>query len=130
MAFNPSDGYDEDNVTLGAEGDCVGYEVKAFCSPDSDGQLYFSDGSTVSNEDVNPFHNNLNGAPFTFDVVLVNDVYPQEGDVDKIAEELGEKFNKQFSNKVDSIFNEIKDADDPIETILEMEPDELIIEEE
>lgn len=126
MTFDPSESYDDSKVMLTVEGEYAGHEVQAYCSPDSNGELYFSDGEMV-NEDVGlpTLYQMRNGAPFDFDVVLVNNVYPQEGEVEELAEALGDAFDKQFVNRVDTVFDAISESDDPLERIMELDPDDV-----
>lgn len=122
MTFDPTEDYGDDKVLLTVEGEYAGRELTAFCSPDSDGAIHFNDG-----EQIGEFQER-NGAPFSFDVVLSDNVYLQEGQGAEMSEELGDAFDEQFHAKVDAVHDKISDSDDPLDTILDLEPDELVVE--
>jgi hypothetical protein len=128
MTFNPSESYGDDRVLLTVKGEYAGHEVQAYCSPNSDGELYFSDGEMVNEDAELPtFYQMKNGAPFDFDVVLVNDVYPQEGEIEELAEALGSAFNEGFHERVDDVFQLIEGSDDPLDAIKDLDPDDVVV---
>ena len=53
--------------------------------------------------------------PFPFKVV---------GDIS--TERAAEELRKQFDAQIDKVYNAVADSDDPLETILDMEPDSLV----
>jgi len=42
-------------------------------------------------------------------------------------EYLGARFAEQFDNKVDSVYDEIEGADDPLDAIMDLEPETLVV---
>jgi hypothetical protein len=121
MTFNPSDSYGVNKIVLAVEGEYAGHQVEAYCSPDSEGKLYSINGGVFS-EDA--FCDKRNGAPFDFDVVFVGDG-AENMNTDAVAEELGDAFDEEFSGKVDAVYDIIEGNDDPLETIKEMNADDL-----
>ena len=120
MAFNPSDDYDSDKLCLCVEGEFQGRSLKAFCSPDSEGNTYFEDG-TKAGGPVEDQH----GAPFKVDIVLYESVYPNHGEMANIRDEVGDLIQAQFDGKIDNIFDKISGADDPFEAIMDTSAEEL-----
>lgn len=53
--------------------------------------------------------------------------YPYDA-VGTVPDTAGEAFASAFDAKVDAVFTAIEDSDDPIDTILELDPDELAVE--
>jgi hypothetical protein len=117
MTFNPEDEYGEEKVVLTLTGEYQGYAVEAYCSPDAKGDTYIGGGDTRINEFP---ATKERGAPFRVDVVIGDNVHPQDGEVRQIREELGTEFKAQFDGKINEVYTEIIDADNPLESIMEM----------
>lgn len=122
MEFDPSDEYDEQKIVLEVSGEYQDYGVTAYSSPDSEGRTFIEDGEQEIGEVGEP---DQFGAPFPVDVVIGEPIYPQEGEIQAIREELGEVFAAQFDGKVDAVYAEIEDADNPLESILSLEASDL-----
>jgi hypothetical protein len=107
-------GWDEDRIVLTTEGP----DYTVYCSPEADGGVYMK-GERISEETLEQ-----HGAPFPFDIVF-DGIYPREGEMELLAEEVGEQFAEQFEGEVDKVYETIKDSDDPVETIMDMDPESL-----
>jgi hypothetical protein len=129
MTFDPSENYGDERVCLTVEGDVQGRFVTAYCSPDADGKTYFTDGEQVGVADTSRY-----GAPFSVDIVLLDDVYPQEDDIQSIRDELGDEFSAQFDGRVKAVYDEIDsrtdDDEDALDVIMDIETDDLVVEED
>lgn len=88
---------DESKIVLALEGE--GW--RAIASPD------VSDGASSRKF----------GSPFDF--VSVGDPPSNE--------ELGDSFSEQFDQKVNAVYDLIDESDDPLDAILDLEPDDLIV---
>lgn len=118
MTFDPSNSYDENKVVLTEQGEYEGFTIRAYASPDSEGRTWIDGGDTEIG-DVNT--RERFGSPFPVDIVIEENIYPQEGEIEAIREQLGTAFEEQFDGKVDQVFEQIEDSDDPLETILQMD---------
>jgi len=122
MTFDPSDDYNQNRVCLGVTGEFQGHNLEAYCSPDASGDTFFADGeriNEVSDDD-------LYGGPFPFDIVLLDSVYPNEGEMEQIRDEVGDALAAQFEGKIDAVYDIVQDSDDPLQSILEADDDDLI----
>lgn len=122
MTFDPSKNYGDNKVCLGLTGEFQGMSINAYASPDSIGQVYFSDGKEVG-EPVEEAY----GSPFPVDIVLLDDRIPQNGEMVKVRDEIGDAMAAQFDSKVDDVYEKVGD-DNPLETILDLEPEDMIVE--
>lgn len=104
MTFNPDEEYDEGRVVLTVEGDFQGYGVKAYSSANAEGRTYIGNGE----KEIGEVRADNYGAPFPVDLVFTGSVYPQEGVISDIRDEVGSEIQAQFDGRVD----------DPIETIM------------
>jgi len=120
MTFNPAENYGDEKICLSVEGEFQERGLTAYCSPDSEGKTYFEDGTEVGGV-VTDTH----GAPFKVDIVLHADTYPGIGTMKPIRDEIGEAISAQFEEKTTNIFNEIQDAEDPIEAVESLSAEDL-----
>lgn len=120
MTFNPSDGYNDNRVCLSVEGEFQGYAIRAYSSPDAEGRTFIDDGDQEIGEISEP---DRYGAPFPVDIVFQNGVYPMEGDISDIRDEVGSDIGAKFEAKVDDVFEKL--GDDPVEDIMSLEADEI-----
>lgn len=107
--------WDENRIVLQESGD--GYT--AWCSPDARGSVYLGETEVGDRRALDQ-----NGAPFPFDIVF-HDALPGQGTVTELEKELGEAFSDQFDGKVDDVYETIEESDDPIATIMDLDPDDL-----
>lgn len=122
MTYNPYEEYDDNKVCLGVEGEFQGYSIRAYSSPDSEGRTFIDDGETEIGEVT---ENEKYGAPFKVDLVFMNKVYPMEGELASIRDEVGSSIAGQFEGKVDSVFDKIKGVESPADIIMDIEADDL-----
>jgi len=94
-----SDDLDEAGLLLTIEED----DWNAVCHPD----ISDANGLSVSQK---------HGAPFAFRT---------SGDPPSPSE-VGNRFSEQFDAKVSAVYDLIDESDDPLETILDLEPDSLL----
>lgn len=110
-------GWDEDKILLVEDGD----EYTAYLSPDAGGEVFVGDNqvSVDTAGDSYSYGSTLDrhGAPFNFDIVF-HDRYPREGEVEPVAEEIGERFREKFDEIVMDVYNVIDESDDPLHTIM------------
>lgn len=99
MTFDPSEDYQKDKVCLTIEGEFQGIGLKAYSSPDAKNVTYLEDGAQIGERVVDQI-----AAPFPVDIVLLQNTYPQEGDVQPIREEVADEMSAQFDRKVDEVF--------------------------
>lgn len=114
MTFDPTDSYDENRVCLTVTGEVQGFNVTAYSCPDAIGRT-FIDGGETEIGDVSKSERYR--APFSVDVVIEDNIYPQEGEIESLRKELGEDFSNQFDQKLDNVFDKLSDDDDPIEAL-------------
>lgn len=122
MTFNPDEDYNDDRIVLTVEGEFQGYAIEAHSSPDSEGRTFIDGGDEEIGEVTK--HDRY-GAPFAVDLVFVNNVYPMEGEIDDIRDEVGSSLEAQFDGKVDNVFEKISDAEDPFDEIMDLDAKEL-----
>lgn len=121
MAFDPSEYYGDEKILLKIEGEYQGKAVTAYCSPDAKGRTFMLGGDV----DLETTVTDTMGAPFPIDVILHDDEYPLEGNMQDIRDELGTEFEARFQQKTENVFNQIEDAEDPIDAIKELDPADL-----
>lgn len=93
-----SDDLDDSKVLLTIEED----EWNGVCHPDIESE---------------PLVSNKHGAPFN---------WRTSGDP-PAAEEVGERFGQEFEAKVDAVYELIDESDEPLDAILDLEPDDLVV---
>lgn len=120
MTFNPAENYGDEKICLSVEGEFQERGLTAYCSPDSEGKTYFEDGTEAGGPVTN-----THGAPFKVDIVLYGSVYPDYGEMKDIRDEIGEAISAQFEEKMANIFNEMQDAEDPIEAVESLSAEDL-----
>ena len=91
-----SDDLDEAGLLLTIEED----DWNAVCHPQIEGATH------VSQKHGAPFHFRTSGDPPS-------------------PTEVGDRFSEQFDSKVSAVYDLIDESDDPLETILDLEPDQL-----
>jgi hypothetical protein len=121
MSRDVPESYGDNRVLLTVEGYFQDYSVTAFSCPDAEGRTFIDSDKEIG--DVH--HTEKYGAPFAVDVVIHDPIYPQEGEVEAIRDELGTEFQEQFDGKIDNVFEQLKDSEDPFEDIKNMETDDL-----
>lgn len=126
MKFDKEAEYDDNRIHYRITGELQGYNIEAHCASDTDGRTFIEDGDEEIGEVTAPQNH---GAPFPIDVFFQNNVYPMEGEIEDIRDELGTEFSAYFDRKIDEVFDEIDGSDDPFDTIMEMDPDTLSDEE-
>lgn len=97
MTFNPADEYDDSKITLKVEGEYQERALEAYCSPDADGRTFIDGGE----KEIGEAKDIQNDAPFPIDVIFKYNTYPMQGDMEKIRDELGTKFDAHFDKQVD-----------------------------
>jgi hypothetical protein len=108
-----NDRYSDEKVLLEESGD--GYT--AYCSPDANCDVLVS-GDVIAEGVLD-----RGDVPFSFDINFER--HPFKGEVTHLEAELQEQFDEQFNERVDSVFEKIDGADDPIEVIKELEPNDI-----
>lgn len=128
MTFDPSGDYDESRVLLTKEGIYEGHQFQAYCGPDSQGEDYDADGNVVTEKPTDIPTDNWSrqqfGAPFPVDVVFTDEI-PDPETVAEIRDQLGPEFGDQFMQKTSEVYERINESDDPLQEVLDLEPDEL-----
>lgn len=127
MTYNPYEDYGDNKICLSVEGEFQGYAIRAYSSPDAEGRTFIDDGEQEIGE-VTDFEHF--GAPFAVDLVFENPVYPMEGEIEDIRDEVGSAIAAQFEGKVDDVADKIFGSDDPFETIMGMDTDDITVGEE
>jgi len=87
----------------------------AYCGPEASDNVYV-DGYQVGS---------IGGArsetaPFDIDIVFHN-TFPNEGAVEDMVPELEEEFLEDFHAAIDAVREEVSDADNPIQEVMEMD---------
>lgn len=136
MTFDPIEEYGDDKIVLTSEGVYEGHELEAYCSPDTDGEDYDADGNVVTEKPSNSNHpvhlptgdwsNSTFGAPFPVDIVFTAKI-PNPETVVEIRDQLGQEFNQDFHERCEEVYSIIDEADDPLQEIMDMEPDEVVV---
>lgn len=121
MSFDKDELYNDTKVLMEISGEYHGTDLTAYCGADTEGRTFLLSGDLDLETEVGKKF----GAPFPPDIVIHDDRHPRPEEMKKIRDELGTEFDIQFSDTVDNIYNEIKDSDDPVETILGMEADDI-----
>lgn len=125
MAFDPEDEYDEDNISFMVEREFNGSELEAYCTPDAEGRTFIGGGSQRL-----PFETtDRAGAPFAVDIVIEGNERPSEEELYTLRQELGDSFNEKFNARVDEVYEILDGEDDPLDAILSLDPDELVVDE-
>lgn len=119
MSHPERQGWSDDRIVLSIEGD----DYTAWCGPDADGGV-FLEGNRISVDTGNSGYSYgtslpRHGSPFPFDIVY-HERYPQEGEVEPLAEELGERFSDRFDQKVNEVYETISQSDEPLDTIMDL----------
>lgn len=117
MRFDPDNEYDENRPCFSISDTVAGFEIEAYCSPDSNG-LTYAGGQPVQNDDGEKF-----GAPFQVDIVLDEGTVISHSENLVIREAIGGRFAEQFEQKKNAVYEMIEDADDPLDAIMELESD-------
>jgi len=95
-------------------------DLTAYCSPDCSGDVYV-DGEKVG--DI-PSRDFTGAAPFRVDLVY-HEAYPTKGEVRERLPQIEQECAEQFDARVDAVYDLISDSDDPLDTIMELEADDL-----
>ena len=88
----------------------------AAMSPDANGDVYFNETVIGRVPD--------NNAPLPFDMYYER--LPQEGEVQEAVESVAESMKEQFYEQVFNVYEKVSKADDPLQTILDMDRDEFV----
>lgn len=106
--------YGDNTIVLTIEKD----DVTAHCTPDADGEVFVAGewvGDTPKDHD----------APFNIDIFF-EDRHPRPNEITTLTDELADEFCEQFDETVDNVVEQIENSEEPLDTIMEMEPDDLI----
>lgn len=106
-----TDRYSDEKVLLEESDD--GYT--AYCGPDTNGDVLVQ-GDVIAEGVLDKGE-----SPFHFDIHFER--HPFKGEVTHLEAELQERFPEQFDQRVDSVFEKIDGADDPLEAIKQLDPD-------
>lgn len=124
MTHPERQGWSDDRILLVEESDDG--EWTAYASPDAEGEVFLEDiclsGGSSGYSQVRGTRQNE--SPFPFDIVFHNTV-PQEGEVEPLVEEIGERFASQFDQKVDEVYELLGD-DDPLGSVMDLEPKPVV----
>lgn len=107
------DEWDENRIVLTIDED----EYSAYCSANAEGRI-FIDGTP--SRDI---HSIEHVAPFRMDILLDE---PPEDD-EALVEDVAAHFNEQFKENCNEMYERIEESDDPLQEILDMEPDEVVV---
>ena len=103
--------YPDDRVLITVERQ----DFTAVMTPHANGDVYFNEKvvGRVPKSD----------APFKFDMYYER--LPEESEVQEVVEEVADSMREQFNERVMNVWEQINEADDPLETILELEEEDI-----
>src|SRR6056297_2656044 len=87
----------------------------AYCGPEASGRIYVDDHQVGSIDGARS-----ETAPFDIDIVFHN-TFPNEGTIEDMVPELEEEFLEDFHAAIDAVREEVSDAKDPIQEVMEMD---------
>lgn len=119
MRPDPIREYDDAKLCLNIEDEINGFEVDAYCSPESIGMTYAGE-QPVQNDDGELFD-----APFQVDIVLDEGTAITQTEDRELRKELGPRFSDEMSGVAGEVYQKVEESDDPLDTIMEMGADDL-----
>jgi len=87
----------------------------AYCGPEASNRLYVNEYQVGSIDGARS-----ETAPFDIDIVFHN-TFPNEGTIEDMVPELEEEFLEDFHAAIDAVREEVSDAKDPIQEVMEMD---------